>query len=79
MTSDPRSTSIREMTEQDCSAISNAFSDQGWNKPQALYIRRGYLPDGKGISFHAKFLEYGRNATVDDDLTIGFIKHLDLK
>ena len=44
-----------------------------------LYLKLRYLPDGEGISSQGKFLEYGSNATVDDDLTIGFIKHLEFK
>jgi hypothetical protein len=41
-----------------------------------LYIDRGYIPDGCGISYRGQFLEYGDTAIVDDELTLGFIKSL---
>ena len=43
---------------------------------QRLYIKRGYVPDGCGISRHGRFLRYGDMITVDDDLTIGFTRSL---
>jgi len=43
---------------------------------QRLYIKRGYVPDGLGISQHGRFLLYGDIVTVDDDLTVGFTKIL---
>lgn len=42
-----------------------------------LYIERGYLPDGKGISYRNMTSQYGDQVVVDDDLTLGFIKRLD--
>ena len=41
-----------------------------------LYIRRGYIPDGCGISHCGNLLKYGDTVKVDDDLTLGFIKAL---
>ena len=41
-----------------------------------LYVDRGYVPDGRGISYREKFLKYGDTAIVDDDLTLGFIRPL---
>lgn len=43
---------------------------------QRLYFKRGYVPDGHGISQRGKFLVYGDTIVIDDDLTIGFTKAL---
>ena len=50
--------------------------DADYGNAQHLYIKRGYLPDGLGISQRGRFLKYGDAVTVDDDLTIGFTKSL---
>lgn len=39
-----------------------------------LYIKRGYIPDGKGISYNRKFLEYGDKIKINDNLAIYFLK-----
>lgn len=49
-------------------------SDYG--NAQRLYIRRGYLPDGKGISQNEKQLNWGDKIIVDDDLILCFTKQL---
>jgi GNAT superfamily N-acetyltransferase len=41
-----------------------------------LYVKRGYIPDGCGVSQLGQFLQYGDNLTLDDNLTIGFTKSL---
>ena len=41
-----------------------------------LYVKRGYIADGCGISQLGRFLQYGDNVTLDDNLTIGFTKSL---
>ncbi len=43
---------------------------------QVLYVRRGYIPDGLGMSRRGQFLQYGDQITVDDDLTLYFTKPL---
>jgi ribosomal protein S18 acetylase RimI-like enzyme len=43
---------------------------------QRLYVRRGYLPDGRGLSSHHRQLHYGETATVDDGLVLYFTKVL---
>jgi GNAT superfamily N-acetyltransferase len=43
---------------------------------QRLYVKRGYIPDGRGISQNGKILKYGDKITVDDNLTLWFIKEL---
>ena len=43
---------------------------------QQLYVKRGYIPDGLGISQKGKILKYGDNITIDEDLTLWFTKKL---
>jgi GNAT superfamily N-acetyltransferase len=43
---------------------------------QILYIRRGYLPDGRGICCDERFPEYGEPVTVDDGLVLHLTKRL---
>jgi ribosomal protein S18 acetylase RimI-like enzyme len=43
---------------------------------QRLYIKRGYIPDGNGISQNGRYLNYRDAVTVDDDLTLAFIKRV---
>ena len=46
---------------------------------QRLYIRRGYVPDGVGITYDGIFLKYGDKITVTDDLNLSFTKNLEIK
>ena len=41
---------------------------------QALYVRRGYVPDGRGISQNGNFLRYGDKITIDDALSLSLTK-----
>jgi ribosomal protein S18 acetylase RimI-like enzyme len=43
---------------------------------QRMYVKRGYLPDGLGISQNEKFLHYGDSVIVDDDLILCLTKQL---
>jgi ribosomal protein S18 acetylase RimI-like enzyme len=43
---------------------------------QILYVRRGYVPDGRGLSRNEKFLNYGDQTVVDDDLVICLTRQL---
>lgn len=45
---------------------------------QRMYVKRGYVPDGLGISQNGKFLLYGNEITVDDDLALSFTKTVKL-
>jgi ribosomal protein S18 acetylase RimI-like enzyme len=47
-----------------------------YGSAQRLYVRRGYVPDGFGISYDREPLQYGDTATVDDELTLGFTKRV---
>lgn len=50
--------------------------DGGYGPAQILYIKSGYLPNGLGISYQDKILEYGQSAILDDDLVLWFTKKL---
>lgn len=50
------------------------YTDYG--PAQILYIKRGYIPDGNGISHSGETLPKGASVTVDDGLTLSFTKSL---
>ena len=41
-----------------------------------LYIKRGYIPDGQGVTSSLTPLSYGEQVPVDDDLVLYLIKNL---
>jgi ribosomal protein S18 acetylase RimI-like enzyme len=41
-----------------------------------LYIKRGYIPDGRGLFFNHHHLQWGETCMVNDDLTLNFTKVL---
>lgn len=41
-----------------------------------LYVRRGYVPDGRGLTTHERPVVYGESVIVDDDLALYFTKRL---
>lgn len=48
------------------------YADYG--PAQRMYILRGYVPDGLGISYKGKKVEPGKEIPVDDDLVLYLIK-----
>lgn len=44
---------------------------------QALYARRGYIPDGRGVYYRGHHLQYGEQVVLDDDLCLYLIKPLE--
>jgi len=42
----------------------------GYGPAQALYVRRGYVPDGRGVYYHGEWLDYGKQLKIDDDLCL---------
>ena len=49
-------------------------SDYG--SAQQMVVTRGYVPDGMGLSYDIKTLQYGDVITVDDSLVLHFTKQL---
>ena len=48
----------------------------GYGNAQKLYIARGYVPDGLGITYNYSRVEYGTKVPLDDDLVLWFTKKL---
>jgi GNAT superfamily N-acetyltransferase len=48
----------------------------GYNAAQQLYVKRGYLPDGRGITYRDHFVDEGAQVRLDDDLVMHFTKQL---
>jgi GNAT superfamily N-acetyltransferase len=48
------------------------YSDYG--NAQILYIKRGYIPDGRGVTYNYKTVSYGETPIFDDDLVFWFTK-----
>ena len=48
----------------------------GYNAAQRLYGKRGYIADGRGITYRNHFVEEGASVVVDDDLVLHFTKRL---
>jgi GNAT superfamily N-acetyltransferase len=51
------------------------YADYG--PAQQMYIRRGYVPDGRGLMYKNKPVQPGRDVFVDDDLLLYFTKELE--
>jgi ribosomal protein S18 acetylase RimI-like enzyme len=49
---------------------------EDYGAAQRMYVRRGYVPDGAGISQNGIFLRYGDKITIDDDLNLSFTKKI---
>lgn len=43
---------------------------------QIMYVKRGYIPDGRGLCQGGQALGYGQTALVNDELVLYFIKSL---
>lgn len=43
---------------------------------QRMYVRRGYIPDGCGITYQDAYVTPGQSYPVDDDLVLGLVKQL---
>lgn len=50
--------------------------DPGYGAAQRLYVQRGYVPDGHGLAYHDRTVQYGEQVAVDDDLVLCFTKRL---
>lgn len=50
------------------------YADYG--AAQRLYVRRGYVPDGRGVAYRQQQVAPGRQVRLDDDLVLYFTKQL---
>lgn len=51
----------------------------GYNAAQRLYVKRGYVPDGLGVTYKDRFVTEGEHVPFDDDLVLHFTKELSSK
>ena len=47
-----------------------------YGRAQILYAKRGYVPDGRGIFGHGRWLTYGDQLTIDDNVALYLTKRL---
>jgi GNAT superfamily N-acetyltransferase len=50
--------------------------DPDYGPAQRLYVRRGYVPDGRGITWRNVTVAYRDQVLVDDDLVLWFTRSL---
>jgi GNAT superfamily N-acetyltransferase len=50
--------------------------DPDYGAAQRLYVKRGYVPDGRGLTSHGRPVSWGETVTVDDGLALYFVKRL---
>ena len=72
---------LLEIAEKEAAIKSNVvgigvglYEDYG--PAQKLYIKRGYIPDGKGITYNYQSKEFGTKIPLDDDLVLWLTKKL---
>ena len=53
-----------------------AGEDGGYGAAQRLYIKRGYIPDGQGVTYNYEPTMPGNSYPLDDDLVLWFLKRL---
>jgi hypothetical protein len=50
--------------------------DPGYGNAQRMYPRRGYVPDGCGLTSHDEQVKWGDTVRVDDDLVLFLTKRV---
>jgi GNAT superfamily N-acetyltransferase/phosphoribosyl-ATP pyrophosphohydrolase len=53
-----------------------AGEDGGYGSAQRLYVKLGYVPDGKGVTYHYQSTTPGNDYQLNDDLILWFTKKL---
>ncbi|MEN8236753.1 MAG: GNAT family N-acetyltransferase [Pseudomonadota bacterium] len=48
------------------------YADYG--RAQIMYVKRGYVPDGRGITYYNQVVPPGKSVMLDDDLVLWFVK-----
>jgi GNAT superfamily N-acetyltransferase len=48
----------------------------GYNAAQRLYVLRGYVPDGLGVTHHDRYVAEGETVPFDDELVLHFERDL---
>jgi GNAT superfamily N-acetyltransferase len=47
----------------------------GYNAAQRMYVLRGYVPDGRGVTWRDNYIKEGQELMADDDLVLHLTKH----
>jgi GNAT superfamily N-acetyltransferase len=50
----------------------------GYNNAQKLYVKRGYIPDGRGVTCRDRYVQEGEQVVLDDDLVLHLTRRLDV-
>lgn len=48
----------------------------GYNQAQRLYVKRGYVPDGRGVTYCNRPVKEGAQVVLDDDLVLHLTKRV---
>lgn len=48
----------------------------GYNAAQRMYVLRGYVPDGRGLTYAREYVREGETVRVDDDLVMFLTKRV---
>lgn len=46
----------------------------GYNAARRLYVKLGYIPDGRGVTWKGQYIEEGAQVVADDELLIHLVK-----
>jgi len=66
---------IEEHAFATCTTIGIGFGlYANYGAAQRLYVKRGFIPDGRGVMYHNVPVEPGRQVQVDDDLVLYLTK-----
>ena len=66
----------REILVRSCIAGISVGLHPGYNQAQRLYVRRGYVPDGCGVTYRNEYVTEGMQVQLNDDLLLHFTKNL---
>jgi len=66
---------ITAATKSDVVGIGVGLYDD-YGSAQILYVKRGYIPDGKGVTYNYKPIQPGSTTRLDDNFVLWFMKKL---
>lgn len=50
--------------------------EPGYGQAQRLYVKMGYVPDGRGLTYNRQPVVFGKKYPADDDLVLYFTKEI---
>ncbi|MBV8113460.1 MAG: GNAT family N-acetyltransferase [Silvibacterium sp.] len=48
----------------------------GYNDAQRLYVKRGYVPDGQGVTYKDRYVREGEQVRLDDDFLLHMLRRI---